>query len=132
MMGLLAPRTELIRLFLNGEDRGVHTLVEQIKELTLRNASLMPGDIYRGEMVGKDRFGPGAPTGSLFKSATVWDKVAINNHFSDSSKAPLEQLIKLIQQSHLPGSTSAIKSDHGHEGVGPFLRFRILGTNNTY
>ena len=126
MMGLLAPRTELIRLFLNGEDRGVHTLVEQIKELTLRNASLMPGDIYRGEMVGKDRFGPGAPTGSLFKSATVWDKVAINNHFSDSSKAPLEQLIKLIQQSHLPGAQAQLSQIMDLKAWGRFSAFESL------
>jgi hypothetical protein len=126
MMGVLVPRTEVVRLFLNGKDRGVHILVEQIKELTLRNASLMPGDIYRGEMVGKDRFGPGAPTGSLFKSATVWDKVAINNHFADSSKAPLEQLINLIQQSHLPGAQAQLSQIMDMKAWGRFSAFESL------
>ena len=126
MMGVLAPRTELIRLFLNGEDRGVHILVEQIKELTLRNASLMPGDIYRGELIGKDRFGPGAPTDSLFHSAAVWDKVAINNHYSESSKAPLDRLINLIQKSHLPGAQEQLSQIIDMKAWGRFSAFESL------
>jgi hypothetical protein len=126
MMGILAPRTELIRLFLNGEDRGVHILVEQIKEMTLRNASLMPGDIYRGELIEKDRFGPGAPTDSLFRSAAVWDKVAINNHFAESSKVPLEHLINLIQQSHLPGAQAQLSQIMDMEAWGKFSAFEFL------
>jgi len=126
MMGILAPRTELIRLFLNGEDRGVHILVEQIKEMTLRNASLMPGDIYRGELIGKDRFGPGAPTGSLFQSAAVWDKVAINNHFADSSKAPLARLISLIEQSHSPEAQKQLSEILDIKAWGRFSAYESL------
>jgi len=126
MMGVLAPRTELIRLFLNGEDRGVHILVEQIKEMTLRNASLMPGDIYRGELIGKDRFGPGAPTGSLFQSAAVWDKVAINNHFADSSKAPLARLISLIEQSHSPEAQKQLSEILDIKAWGRFSAYESL------
>ena len=126
MMGLLAPRTELIRLFLNGEDRGVHILVEQIKEMTLRNASLMPGDIYRGELIGKDRFGPGAPTDSLFRSAAVWDKVAINNHFADSSKAPLARLIGLIEQSHSPEAQKQLSQILDIKAWGRFSAYESL------
>ena len=55
-LGLLAPKTELVGVVLNGENLGVHVLVEQLEETTLRNNGLMPGDIYRGEIVGKDRF----------------------------------------------------------------------------
>ena len=126
MMDILAPRTELIRLFLNGEDRGVHILVEQIKEMTLRNASLMPGDIYRGELIGKDRFGPGAPTGSLFQSAAVWDKVAINNHFADSSKAPLDRLISLIEQSHSPEAQKQLSQILDIKAWGRFSAYESL------
>ena len=126
MMGVLAPRTELIRLFLNGEDRGVHILVEQIKELTLRNASLMPGDIYRGELIGKDLFTAGAPTDSLFRSAAVWDKVAVNNHYTESSKAPLEHLIKFIQQSHLSEAQEKLSQIMDMEAWGRFSAFESL------
>ena len=46
LMGLVAPRTELVRVFINGKDRGVHFLVEQLRETTIRQANLMPGDLY--------------------------------------------------------------------------------------
>lgn len=94
LVGLIAPKSQLVRLYINGDDHGVHTLVEQIKEMTLRNAKLMPGDIYRGEMIEKDSFGPSFA--SLFETASVWDKVAINNHFAEDSFAPLENLIALL------------------------------------
>ncbi|MCP4950953.1 MAG: hypothetical protein GY922_03805, partial [Proteobacteria bacterium] len=126
IMGVLAPRTELVRLYINGEDRGVHILVEQIKEITLRNASLMPGDIYRGELIGKDHFGPGAPTDSLFRSAAVWDKVAVNNHFSESSDTPLQVLIRLIQQSHLPGAQEQLSRIMDMKAWGRFSAFESL------
>ena len=96
MMGLVAPRTELVRLTLNGEDRGVHVLVEQPKELLLRNAGLMPGDLYRGEIIGKDKF-KNSKIKSLFEKVGVWDKVAINNHYPEDSVAPLEEFIELVK-----------------------------------
>ena len=126
IMGVLAPRTEQVRLYINGEDRGVHTLVEQIKEITLRRASLMPGDIYRGEIIGKDRFGPGAPADSLFRSATVWDKVAVNNHFTESSNAPLQLLISLVQQSHLSEAQKQLSQIMDMEAWGTFSAFESL------
>jgi len=95
-MGLLTPRTELLRVFLNGEDRGVHVLVEQLGEMTLRHNKLMPSDIYRGELYGKDAYTDGGGA-RLFDSANLWDKVAVNNHYPDEAKKPLEQFIKLLQ-----------------------------------
>jgi len=95
-MGLLAPRTELLRVFLNGEDHGVHVLVEQLTEMTLRHNKLMPSDIYRGELYGKDAYTDGGAA-TLFDSANLWDKVAINNHYPVEAKQPLERLIKLLQ-----------------------------------
>ena len=97
IMGLVAPATEIVRLFVNGEDRGVHIKVEQINELTLRRHRLMPGDIYRGEIIGKDKF-RGSNVTSLFNSTGVWDKVAINNHFDENAIAPLTMLIDLINR----------------------------------
>ena len=128
IMGLLAPRTELVRLFVNGDDRGVHILVEQIKENTLRNASLMPGDIYRGEVQGKERFilnAKGAPV-SLFQSTAGWDKVAINNHFRTSSMKPLEIFLKLIQQSDSPTAQEELSKILDMEAWGTFSAFESL------
>ncbi|HIG64169.1 MAG TPA: hypothetical protein EYQ43_00980 [Methyloprofundus sp.] len=95
-LGLIAPKTKLIRVILNNEDRGVHILVEQIKEITLRRHHLMPADIYRGEIHGKDNF-QDIHISKLFQSASVWDKVAINNHYPPNSKKPLAYLLQLIQ-----------------------------------
>jgi len=107
IMGLVAPATEIVRLFVNGEDRGVHIKVEQINELTLRRHRLMPGDIYRGEIIGKDRF-RGSEITSLFKSTAVWDKVATNNHFDENAIAPLTLLIDLINHSSNPNAQAKL------------------------
>ena len=96
-MGLIAPRTDLVRVFVNGKDHGVHVLVEQLEELTLRQSGLMPADIYRGEIVGKDAF-TGSDIHSLFLSTSVWDKVSVNNHYDEDSYAPLERLLILISK----------------------------------
>ncbi|MBT6070003.1 MAG: hypothetical protein HOH09_03000 [Proteobacteria bacterium] len=125
-LGLLAPRTDLIRLFINGKDRGVHTLVEQIDEGTIRNAGLMPGDIYRGEILGKDKFGPGAPVDSLFYSAAVWDKVAVNNHFDELSKKPLDLLIDLIKRSDSTTAQAQLSEIMDIKAWGRFSAFESL------
>ena len=107
IMGLVAPATEVVRLFVNGEDRGVHIKVEQINELTLRRHRLMPGDIYRGEIIGKDRF-RGSNISSLFDSPAVWDKVAINNHFDEHNIAPLRMLIDLVNRGSNPNAQAKL------------------------
>lgn len=99
-MGLTAPRTELVRVFVNGKDRGVHFLVEQLKETTIRQSGSMPGDLYRGEIVGKDHYTDGRVR-SLFETPAVWDKIAINNHYGEDANAPLDRLIRLIQDPRL-------------------------------
>ena len=98
-MDLLGPRAELVRLYLNGKNRGIYALIEQLGEITLRNTNFMPGDIYRGEMIAKDGFTrKGRAWWGLFDSPSLWDKVAINNHYQDSAMAPLETLIRLLQR----------------------------------
>jgi len=95
-MGLLGPKTSLVRLAINGKDNGIYIFVEQISELTLRRNNKMPGDIYRGEMVAKDKFiGVRAGT-NLFDHAGFWDKVAVNNHYPEADSKPLESLIHYI------------------------------------
>jgi hypothetical protein len=98
-MDLLGPRAKLVRLYLNGNNRGIYVLIEQLGEITLRNTNLMPGDIYRGEMIAKDGFtGKGQAWYGLFDSPSLWDKVAVNNHYQDSAMAPLETLIGLLRR----------------------------------
>lgn len=93
-LNLIAPRCEMVQVAVNGKLKGVHLLVEQIEELTLRRNGYMPGDIYRGELIAKDAFA-GAYRHSVFEHPELWDKVSINNHYPLESKAPLEKLMKL-------------------------------------
>jgi hypothetical protein len=93
-MGLIAPKCEMVQVAVNGKLQGVHLLVEQIEELTLRQNGYMPGDLYRGELVAKDAF-IGAYKNSVFEHPELWDKVATNNHYALESKAPLEKFMRL-------------------------------------
>jgi len=107
IMGLVTPETEIVRLFVNGQDKGVHIKVEQINELLLRRNQLMPGDIYRGEIIGKDMF-RGSNIRSLFDSPAVWDKVAINNHFDENAIAPLTMLVDLVNRAGDPNAQAKL------------------------
>ncbi|MFT5111109.1 MAG: hypothetical protein ACI8P9_000420 [Parasphingorhabdus sp.] len=125
MMGLIAPTTELVRVYLNGKDRGVHFQVEQIEEVFLRNRGLMPGDIYRGEMVGKDRF-VGGNVESLFDSIAGWDKVTVNNHYAEDSFAPLEKLISLLKAPNNPAIQNELSKFLDMDAWGSFSVFESL------
>ncbi|MDP7453425.1 MAG: CotH kinase family protein, partial [Arenicellales bacterium] len=125
IMGLLAPRTELVRLFVNGEDKGVFIMAEQIKEITLRNHGVMPGDIYRGEINGKDGF-QGSGINSLFDTSAVWDKVAVNNHYDEASMAPLATLIDLIHDRDSPAAQSALSGIMDMDAWGRYSAYETL------
>jgi hypothetical protein len=93
-MGLIAPRCEMVQLAINGKMQGVHVLVEQLEELTLRQNGYMPGDLYSGELVATDQV-PGSYRHSVFEHPERWNKVASNNHYDLDSIDPLQKLAKL-------------------------------------
>ena len=93
-LGLIAPRTALTQVFINGNYAGVYIMVEQIDENILRNRLLMPGDLYVGEMMGKDRFS--GISSHVFKHKGVWEKKTVNNGFDKSAPPPIEKLLNLI------------------------------------
>ena len=94
-MGLLAPRVEFVQLVINGRLRGVHLLVEQLDESTLRRSGVMPGDLYSGELIGRDLYRDAAPR-QLFEHPEIWEKVAVNNHYVEESIEPLARLARLV------------------------------------
>lgn len=94
LMGLIAPRTELVSVVLNGKRQGVHVLVEQLDESTLRRHQRMPGDLYVGELVAKDRYA--GVNSEVFEHAGLWEKVAVYNRLPAESRKPMERLIKLL------------------------------------
>jgi len=97
LMGLITPRTDIINLYVNEEYRGIHVLIEQIEELTLRRHNLIPGDIYAGELLLKDSY-----TGidhRVFKHPGIWRKVSVNNKYPEDHFEPLDLLLGQLSSS---------------------------------
>ncbi len=94
---LLAPKSEMVVLNLNGQEQGIYLLVQQIDESLLRDHERLPGDIYSGDIrYGQDAWSPLGKR--LFETPGVWKKVAINNHYPETNRYPLEQLLLAIKQ----------------------------------
>jgi hypothetical protein len=93
-LGLLTPYVELVNLRVNGELRGVYLLAEQLKELTLRRHDRMPGDVYAGELIGRDSYR--GINNHVFDHPWIWNKMAVNNHMPADERKPLERLLHLI------------------------------------
>ena len=96
-LGLIAPKCELVRVFLNGKYHGLYELTEQLEEGTLRTHDRMPGDLYSGELIMLDEVE--GTTNRLFEHPRLWAKVAANNHYELGSRAPLERLCEILQKS---------------------------------
>lgn len=116
-LGLLAPHSEPVIVALNGAVSGVHFLVEQPEELTLRRQLRMPGDLYSGEWIGRD-FIVGAPP-NVFGHPAAWSKMAINNHYPDGHDAPLRALLTALEDT-LAGRTADLAE---HVDLEAFARF---------
>jgi CotH protein/parallel beta helix pectate lyase-like protein len=123
-MDLLAPRAELVELNVNGKYRGVHLMVEQIEELLLRNSYRMPGDIFAGELMGKDGF-DGVST-HVFRHPGLWEKVAINNHFADEANDSLVRLCDLVNGPRTEEHMAELRELVDLEAFGRFAAYRVL------
>ena len=132
VLGLVSPISELVRVFINGKDRGVHLLTEQISESTLRRNDWMPADLYRGEILGnKDAF-KGSNVNDLFSSHGVWDKVAINNHYDQDSRAPIRKLIELVQARKSEAAQTAFSDMMDMDAWARFSAFETLAQTFHY
>ena len=89
-MGVLAPRSEMVEVYVNGKNSGVHLMVEQLKEMVLRRNKRMPGDLYVGELIARDRYN--GIDNLVFHHPRLWEKAAVNNHYPEDSHAPIEKL----------------------------------------
>lgn len=123
-LGVIAPRSQVVDVVVNGELRGVHVLVEQIDELMLREHGLMPGDIYAGELFGKDAYT--GVSDRLFEHPGLWEKIAENNHFAADSIAPLERLLGLLDEDPSPSVDRALEEILDIEAWATFGAFETL------
>lgn len=130
LMGLLVPHAELVNVTLNGQYEGLYMLVEQLGEETLRDNSLMPGDIYSGEILGRDRY-IGA-TDNLFFSHSIWEKVSYNNHYERESREPLKKLISLMSVEQTPETAAELSGLLDMRQWGRFSAFETLNDDFHY
>ncbi|MAF99822.1 MAG: hypothetical protein CL388_01245 [Acidiferrobacteraceae bacterium] len=132
-LGLLTPHIEMVWLSLNGKNKGVYLLTEQPSESTLRRSKLMPGDIYSGEIIAKDRFtGIGKVWTGLFDSPSLWKKIAFNNHYADSTKAPLAKLITLLNREWTDKTEEELAQLIDMDAFGRFSAFEALANTKHF
>ncbi|MBI5454960.1 MAG: CotH kinase family protein [Deltaproteobacteria bacterium] len=93
-MGLMTPEAKFVDLYQNGRYSGVYLFVEQLGEQFLRRNFRMPGDLYVGELVGRDL----VPVvgREVFQTPGFWTKAAVNNHNPPESNEPLKELTKAV------------------------------------
>lgn len=110
LIGLLAPKSTMVNLNINGTHQGIYLLVEQITESTLRNAGRLPGDIYSGdEHYGLDIWhGIDLP---MFESPGLWQKVAFNNHYPETHNVPLKALLTALKSDDQQALLNLIDAD---------------------
>lgn len=128
--GLITPISELVNVNLNGENQGVHVLVEQLDELTLRRSRRMPGDLYGGELLGKDAV-EGA-RGDIFESPGLWKKIAVNNHYAEESFSPLDRLTSLVNSEPTDLVQAKLSDLLDLDMWGKFAAFETIGQTFHY
>ena len=95
-MGLIVPRVRLVELFINDKSSGIILEKERLDESFLRNAGLMPINLYKGE-----QFNLEAKIGvddSLFNNPGLWSKQANFNQRAEDDFSDLGRLINSIRR----------------------------------
>ncbi len=136
-MGLIAPESEVVELWINGKPRGVHTQVEQLEELVLRKTGRMPGDLFAGEMLRRESY-TGKP-GRIFQFPGIWEKIAINNHFEEEEESgakhpnePMFRLCALLQSEPSEEVYKELRLLLNYEAFGLFTAYRQLTQSGHY
>ncbi|MBI2412096.1 MAG: CotH kinase family protein [Deltaproteobacteria bacterium] len=108
-MGLMAPESNPVEVYINGRYMGVEILTEQIGEQFLRRNDRMPGDIYVGELVGTDVF-PIVGT-EVFLNPGFWSKAAINNHNEQEWNESLVRLSSAVYRGDMDALSGLLDMD---------------------
>ncbi|HEX5054287.1 MAG TPA: CotH kinase family protein [Planctomycetota bacterium] len=123
-LGLIAPHCELVNVFLNGRNTGLHEFTEQLDEGTLRRHDRMPGDLYAGELISKSQYA--GMSNDVFDHPLLWEKVAANNHYDLDSHAPLEALTTVLRGSPSEASQAELSRLLDMDAWGRFGAFELL------
>lgn len=123
-LGLIGPYSEVVNVVLNGELLGVYILTEQLDESTIRRHSRMPGDLYSGDIAGLERFRGHSQW--IFDQPGPWKKVAINNHFEESARAPLEEFLFYLRDPYRPEGQRGLSRMLDVDAMGRSAAFDVL------
>jgi hypothetical protein len=129
-MGVIAPKSELVEVILNGKLYGMLVMVEQLEELTIRRHGLMPGDIYAGEFLAKDAYA--GISDMVVEHPGLWKKVSVNNHFAKDSIEPLKRLMSLVTAKQTQKVRQQLASLLDIEEWGRFLAYTTLSQTYHY
>ena len=77
-LGLLSPKYEPVRVFINNQFKGVYIFLSQVDESFLRANRRMPGSIYYGDMAFNKQMDINTPA-PLFYESQFWVKKASRN-----------------------------------------------------
>lgn len=113
-LGVLAPRSYHIVVYLNNKYAGVYYFTDQIDETFLRTKGLLPGDIFQGEI--QDSFN------YLFNDSTYWEKIAEKD--DSGSKEDLDFFLKSINSENDMGFYEFFDLYIGND----YLKFLALRT----
>jgi hypothetical protein len=123
-MDLMAPLSEPAVLYQNGKEKGLYALVEQIEEMTLRRSKRMPGDVFSGEMLGRDMFV--GISNRLFEHPGGWGKIAVNNHFDVEANDALALLCEIVQRMPSEQRTTDLRNLIDMDAFARFGAYRAL------
>ena len=104
-LGLPAPESRVVWVFVNREDYGLYLQEQQIDELLIRRNRRMPGDIFYGELFIPDE--PKRGSDDLFSNPFLWEKKARFNRYPDEYRPYLAELLDHVASS-APGSWNAL------------------------
>ena len=124
MLDILTPRAKAVVLFVNGENYGLHLLVEHPQESLLRDRGRMPSDIYSGELVARDAWQ--GVDNLVFDHPGLWSKMAVNNHFDLDKRGPLEALCAVLAMPPSEASMAQLNELVDLEVFGRFLALETL------
>ena len=123
-MGLISPYSEVVNVVLNGKLLGVYILTEQLDESTIRRHDKMPGDVYSGDIAGRDRYK--GHSVDIFDQPGAWTKVAVNNHFDLAALDPLEEFLFYFHNAHRSEGQAGLSELLDADAVGRYLACDIL------
>ena len=94
--GLISPKYEPVRVFINGKFMGVYIYLSQVDESLLRSYKRMPGSIYYGDMSSTPDTDMTKPA-RLFFDETLWLKKASRNFEQKQNREDIQLFIEHIK-----------------------------------